>query len=75
MYPNSNRQMGRAPTLHPMGFTSKQTSQVVRKYKSYLLEFAALKFGLNKFSSIIWGFSVKIEIDCSAMKDTLLTQN
>jgi len=43
-----------------------------KKYKSYLLEFAALKFGLDKFSSVIWGFPVEIEMYCSAMKSTLL---
>jgi hypothetical protein len=32
-----------------------------KKYKSYLLEFAALKFGLDKFSSVIWGFPVERE--------------
>lgn len=57
---------------HPLGFASKRTSTTEKKYKSYLLEFAALKFGLDKFSSIIWGFPVEIETDCSAMKDTLL---
>jgi hypothetical protein len=58
--------------LHPLGFASKRTSTTEKKYKSYLLEFAALKFGLDKFASIIWGFPVEIETDCSAMKDTLL---
>jgi hypothetical protein len=58
--------------LHPLGFASKRTLTTEKKYKSYLLEFTALKFGLDKFSSIIWGFPVEIEMDCSAMKDTLL---
>jgi hypothetical protein len=58
--------------LHPLGFASKRTSVTEKKYKSYLLEFAALKFGLDKFSSIIWGFPVEIETDCSAMRSTLL---
>jgi hypothetical protein len=61
--------------LHPIGFASKRTSSTERKYKSYLLEFAALKFGLDKFSGIIWGFPIEIETDCSAMKDTLLNPN
>jgi hypothetical protein len=61
--------------MHPLGFALKQISSMERKYKSYLLEFAALKFGLDKFSSIIWGFPIKIETDCSAMKDTLLNSN
>lgn len=61
--------------MHPLGFASKRTSATERKYKSYLLEFAALKFGLDKFSGIIWGFPVEIETDCSAMKDTLLNPN
>jgi hypothetical protein len=58
--------------MHPIGFVLKHTSQTERKYKSYLLEFAVLKFGLDKFSGIIWGFPVEIETDCNALKDTLL---
>jgi hypothetical protein len=37
-----------------------------------LLEFAALKYGLDKFSDIIWGFPVEIETDCQALKDVLM---
>jgi len=60
--------------LHLLGFASKRTLSMEKKYKSYLLEFTALKFSLDKFLSIIWGFPVEIETDCSAMKDTLLNQ-
>jgi hypothetical protein len=38
--------------LHPIGFASKRTSRTEEKYKPFLLEFAALKFGLDKFSDI-----------------------
>jgi hypothetical protein len=61
--------------LHPIGFASKRTSQAEQKYKSYLLEFVALKFGLDKFSSIIWGFPIEVEMDCNALKDMLLKNN
>jgi hypothetical protein len=39
--------------IHPVEFSSKQTSQTKEKYKPYLLEFAALKFSLDKFTSFI----------------------
>jgi len=58
--------------LHPLGFASKRTSKAEEKYKPFLLEFAALKFGLDKFSDIIWGFPVEIETDCQALRDHLM---
>jgi hypothetical protein len=61
--------------LHPIGFASKRTSTAEQCYKSYLLEFAALKFALDKFSNTVWGFPVEIETDCIALKDMLLNQN
>ncbi|KIM63080.1 hypothetical protein SCLCIDRAFT_118134, partial [Scleroderma citrinum Foug A] len=36
-----------------------------------LLEFTALKFGLDHFSDTIWGLPVEIETDCQALKDVL----
>jgi hypothetical protein len=58
--------------LHPLGFTSKRTSKTERKYKPFLLEFAALKFGLDKFADITWGFPIEVETDCQALRDHLL---
>jgi transposase InsO family protein len=58
--------------LHPLGFASKRTSKSERKYKPFLLEFAALKFGLDKFTDIIWGFPVEVETDCQALRDHLI---
>ena len=58
--------------LYPLGFASKRTSKAEEKYKPFLLEFAALKFGLDKFSDIIWGFLVEIEMDCQALRDHLM---
>ena len=58
--------------LHPIGFASKRTSRTEEKYKSFLLEFAALKFCLDKFSDILWGFPIEIETDCQALRDLLL---
>ena len=58
--------------LHPLGFVSKRTSRTKEKYKPFLLEFAALKFGLDKFSDITWGFLIEIEMDCQALRDHLL---
>lgn len=57
--------------LHPIAFALKRTSKAEEKYKPFLLEFAALKFGLDKFADIIWGFPVEIETDCQALRDHL----
>src|SRR3984885_15792765 len=59
--------------LHPLGYASKRTSTSEEKYKLYLLEFAALKFSLDKFADIIWGFPIKLETDCQALRDVLLS--
>ena len=58
--------------LHPLGFASKRTSKTEEKYKPFLLEFTALKFGLDKFADITWGFPIEIETDCQALRDHLL---
>jgi len=58
--------------LHPIGFASKRTSKTEENYKPFLLEFAALKFGLDKFADITWGFPIEIETDCQALRDHLL---
>ena len=58
--------------LHPIAFTSKCTSQAKERYKPFLLEFAVLKFSLDKFSNIIWGFPVEIEMDYQAIRDIML---
>ena len=59
-------------TIHPIGFSSKRTSVTEEKYKPFILEFAALKHSLDKFSDIIWGYPVEIETDCQALRDHLL---
>jgi hypothetical protein len=53
-------------------FTSKRTSKTEEKYKLFLLEFYALKFGLDKFADITWGFPIEVETDCQALHDHLL---
>ena len=58
--------------LHPIGFASKRTSKTEEKYKPFLLEFAALKFGLDKFADITWGFPIEVETDCQALRDHLM---
>jgi hypothetical protein len=40
-----------------------------------LLEFAALKFALDKFDDIIWGFPIEIETDCQAQRDVVLSDS
>jgi hypothetical protein len=53
--------------LLPIAFASKRTSKTEQNYKPFILEFAALKFRLDKFSDMIWGFPVEIETDCQAL--------
>ena len=59
--------------LHPIGFTSKQTSPAEEKYKPFLLEFAALKYSFDKFSDIVYGYPVEVETNCQALHDILLS--
>jgi hypothetical protein len=59
--------------LHPIAFASKRTSATEQNYKPFLLEFAVLKFALDKFSDTIWGFSVEVETDCQALKDMIIS--
>jgi len=58
--------------LHPIAFVSKRTSKTEEKYKPFLLEFAGLKFALDKFSDVIWGFPVEVETDCQALRNHLM---
>jgi hypothetical protein len=60
--------------LHPIAFALKCTSALEAKYKPFLLEFAALKFALDKFSDIIWGFPIEIKTNCQALCNTLLSE-
>jgi len=57
--------------LHPIGFASKRTSPAEERYKPFLLEFAALKYSLDKFNDIVYGYPVELETDCQALHDTL----
>ncbi|VDC01729.1 unnamed protein product [Peniophora sp. CBMAI 1063] len=56
---------------HPIAFASKRTSKSEAKYPPFLLELAALKMSLDKFSDIIWGFAIEVETDCQALRDVL----
>ena len=57
--------------LHWIGFASKHTSLAEERYKPYVLEFMALKFGFDHFSNTIWGFLVQVKMDCIALQDML----
>jgi transposase InsO family protein len=57
---------------HPIAYVSKRTSESEEKYIPYLLEFAALKFALDKFADVTWGAPIEIETDCQALRDTLV---
>ena len=59
--------------LHPIAFALKRTSEAESQYKPFLLEFTALKFTFNKFSDIIYGYPVKVETNCQALWDILLS--
>ena len=50
--------------LHPVAFASKHTSTIEEQYQPYILKFVALKYSLDKFSDITWGFPIKLETDC-----------
>ena len=56
-----------------MAFALKHMSPVEEKYKPFMLEFAMLKFTMDKFNDIIWGFPVEIETDCQALQDVLVS--
>ena len=58
---------------HPIAYASKQTSPAEEKYKPFLLEFAALKYALDKFGDIIWGSPIELHTDCQALRDVLLS--
>ena len=58
--------------IHPIAFASKRTSDSESRYQPYLLEFAALKFSLDKFSDVVGGYPVEIETDCKALRDTII---
>ena len=60
-------------SVHPIAFASKRTSTTEEKYKPFILEFAALKHSLDKFSDIIWGYPIELETDCQALRDHLLS--
>ncbi|QRV96465.1 Retrovirus-related Pol polyprotein from transposon [Ceratobasidium sp. AG-Ba] len=57
--------------MYPVAFASKRTSRTEERYIPFLLEFAALKFGLDEFDKIIFGQPLVIETDCKALADLL----
>lgn len=57
--------------VHPIAYASKRTSRSEERYKPFLLEFAALKYALDKFGDTIWGYPVEVETDCSALRYAL----
>ncbi|KAG9121275.1 hypothetical protein FRC07_002818 [Ceratobasidium sp. 392] len=56
---------------YPIAFASKRTSRTEEKYIPFLLEFAALKFALDKFDDMIFGRAIELEMDCKALTDLL----
>jgi hypothetical protein len=61
--------------LHLIAFTSKKMSDSELRYKPFLPEFTALKFAFDKFSDIIYGYPVEVEMDCQAVRDILLSDS
>ncbi|QRV97007.1 Retrovirus-related Pol polyprotein from transposon opus [Ceratobasidium sp. AG-Ba] len=57
--------------MYPIAFASKRTSRTKEKYIPFLLEFAALKFGLDEFDNIIFGQLIELETNCKALADLL----
>ena len=62
-----------ATRTHPIAFASKRTSPAEERYKPFLLKFAALKYALDKFSDIVWGFPIEVHTDCQVLRDVLLS--
>jgi hypothetical protein len=56
---------------HPIAYTSKRTSGAEKRYPPHLLEFAALKFSLDKFANVVRGQPVLVKTDCRALRDVL----
>ncbi|QRV91923.1 Retrovirus-related Pol polyprotein from transposon opus [Ceratobasidium sp. AG-Ba] len=56
---------------YPVAFASKRTSRTEERYIPFLLEFAALKFALDEFDSIIFGCPIELETDCKALANLL----
>lgn len=55
----------------PVAYASKRTSGPEERYAPFLLEFAALRFALNKFDKMIYGQPLHIITDCQALRDIL----
>ena len=58
--------------LHPIAYSSKRTSDSESCYQPYLLEFAALKYSLDKFTNVVGGQPIQIKTDCQALQDTIV---
>jgi hypothetical protein len=56
---------------HPIVYASKRTSSAEKRYPPHLLEFAALKFSLDKFANVVRGQPVLVKTDCRALRDVL----
>jgi hypothetical protein len=54
--------------LHAIAFASKCSSAMEATYKPFLLEFAALKFALDKFLDIIWRLIARPYVTCSSVR-------
>ncbi|QRW13143.1 Retrovirus-related Pol polyprotein from transposon [Ceratobasidium sp. AG-Ba] len=59
---------------YPIAYASKRTSRSEERYIPFLLEFAALKFGLDEFDDMIFGQPIELETDCKALADLLGNQ-
>ena len=57
---------------YPISIYSKHMSPSEARYKPFPLEFAALKFSVDKFELYIFGSPIEIETDCQALRNCLL---
>src|SRR6266481_1777346 len=64
----------RTKVWHPIAFCLKRTSVSEEQYEPFLLDFAALKFALDKFDHLTYGSQIEIETDCQALCDVLLNK-
>lgn len=52
---------------HPIVFCSNRMSRSKERYKLFLLEFAVLKFALNKFADLTYGSPIISVTDCRTL--------
>lgn len=61
--------------MHPVGYSSRKTSNLESKYHSFELETMAIIYGIRHFETMLKGIHFKKFTDCSALQMTLSKKN